>query len=253
MDKKRGWDLAAALARSGDRILNVVIVLMLVTALLYGGFGLWDTWNIYRKAGVSDELLTYKPVATGENTTNDSLEELEKINPDVCGWITIEDTNIDYPVVQGESNWTYLNQAVDGSFSLAGSIFMDYRNAKDFSDPVSLIYGHHMDGGAMFGGLPKFLKEEYFQNHTTGTLFTPEHTYSIQWFACVETNAYEDRVYNLQKLANRESVEELLQYIQETATVYQDVGETEDQQLIILSTCTSDNTDDRIILIGRLS
>jgi sortase B len=253
MIMKRVWNLAATLARGANHLLNVVIALMLIVALLYGGFGLWDTWNIYNNAGVDSDLLKYKPVATGEDVPNPTLSELQKINPDVCAWLTVDDTNIDYPVVQGTSNLEYLNQAVDKSFSLSGSIFLDYRNSKDFSDSYSLIYGHHMDGEVMFGEIPYFLKSDYFESHTTGTVFTPEHTYYIQWFACLETDAYDAQIYNPTYYSDEESMAELLEYIQSTATQYRDVGVSASDRIVALSTCAKAATNGRVILVGRMS
>jgi sortase B len=250
---RRAWNAAAAIARGADHLLNAVIALMLIAAVLFGGYGLWDTWNIYHNAGVSDELLQYKPSATGEDAPNPTLSDLQEINPDVCAWITVDDTNIDYPVVQGESNWTYLNWAADNSFSLSGSIFLDYRNARDFSDSYSIIYGHHMEGNVMFGEIPNFLESDYFQSHPTATLFTPEHTYYIEWIACVETDAYDDRFYVPIVGSDSERMPVLLSSIQEAATQFRDVDVSASDRLVALSTCSSTSTDGRVVLIGRLS
>ena len=85
-----------------------------------------------------------------------SFEELQKINPEVFGWLNIPDTHIDYPLVQAEGNSKYVNTDVKGNFSLSGSIFLDCRNHKDFSDCNHIIYGHHMQKDAMFGELERF-------------------------------------------------------------------------------------------------
>jgi sortase B len=251
--KKRGWDLAASLARGGDHLLNAVIAVLLVTALLYGGFGLWDTGKIYLNAAVSDEMLEYKPTANGDDTPNPTISELEAYNPDVCGWLTVDDTNIDYYIVQGETNMTYVNKAVDQSFSLSGSIFLDYRNARDFTDPFSLIYGHHMEGEVMFGEIPYFTDSEYFQEHQTGNIFTADHTYYIKWFACLETDAYDDMIYNPTIYNERASLDDLLDYLKENATQYRDIGVTGSDQLVALTTCASTSTDGRVVLVGRMS
>jgi sortase B len=251
--KRKAWNSAAALARGGDRILNAAIAIILTVTLLFGGFGLWDTWNLYRHAGLDSELLKYKPYATGEDVPNPTLEELQKINKDVCAWLTVDDTNIDYPVVQGESNQDYLNRAVDKSFSLSGSIFLDYRNANDFSDSYSMIYGHHMEGDVMFGELPYFLEPDYFQSHTTGSVFTIEHTYSIRWFACVETDAYDSMIYTPTAYTDQDSMTRLLDYIKKSASQYRDIGVSASDRLIALSTCVDVTTNGRVILIGRLS
>jgi sortase B len=250
--KKRGWNLAASLARGGDHLLNAVIAVLLIVALLYGGFGLWDTWKIYQDAGVNDELLQYKPTGN-EDGPNPTLEELRQITEDVWGWLVVDGTNIDYPVVQGETNFTYVNRDVYGDFALSGSIFLDCRNSNDFSDPYSLIYGHHMAGNIMFGELPNFVEDDYFESHSTGTLYTPEHTYSITWFACVETQAYDEMLFYPEKYTDAASQEALLTYIQESATQYRDIGVTASDQILALSTCADATTDGRVVLIGRMS
>jgi sortase B len=251
--KQRVWNSSSAIARGGNRILDGALCIILIVMLLYGGFGLWDTWNIYHNAGIDSELLKYKPVDTREDTPNPTLEDLQKINKDVCAWLTVDDTNIDYPVVQGETNTEYLNQAVDKSFSLSGSIFLDCRNANDFTDPYSLIYGHHMAGEVMFGEIPYFLKSYYFQKHTTGKVFTTEHTYHIRWFACLETSAYDEKIYDPTIYTDQNSMKELLSYIKDSAAQYRDIGVSASDRLIALSTCVDTTTDGRVVLIGRLS
>jgi sortase B len=254
--KKRanGWETAASVVRVADRLLDRLIAIILVVALLYGGFGLWDTWMIYRNAGVDSDILKFKPtLSADEDAPNPTLSDLQKINPDVVGWLTVDDTNIDYPVVQGETNMDYLNVAVDGSFSLTGSIFLDCLNADDFSDDYSLVYGHHIAGGMMFGEIPEFLEQEYFEEHTTGTLFLPEHTRSIQWFACIKTDAYDKFLFNPTHVNDEESYTELLDYIREEADQYRDINVTTSDQIIALSTCENASTNGRVLLIGRLS
>jgi sortase B len=235
-------------------LLNGIIAIFLVVALLYGGFGLWDTWMIYKNAGVDSDILKYKPtLSADEDAPNPTLSELQKINPDVVGWLTVDDTNIDYPIVQGKSNLEYLNKAVDGSFSLSGSIFLDCENADDFSDYYSLIYGHHMEGKVMFGELPEFKEQKYFEEHSTGTLFLPERTRNIQWFACVQTDAYDAHLFQPTYVADDEAQSELLDYIRQEAVQYRDIGVTASDQIIALSTCEDTSTNGRLLLIGRLS
>jgi sortase B len=256
MMKKRvnGWETAASVIRVADRLLNGLIAIFLVVALLYGGFGLWDTWMIYKNAGLDSDILKYRPTASADaDAPNPTLADLQKINPDVIGWLTVDDTNIDYPLVQGETNIDYINTAVDGSFSLTGSIFLDCRNADDFSDFYSLVYGHHIEGNLMFGEIPEFLDDEFFEEHTTGTLFLPEYTRQIQWFACMEKNAYDVKLFHPTNYEDVEPREELLDYIQDEATQYRDIGVTTSDQIIALSTCESAVTDGRVLLIGRLS
>jgi sortase B len=254
--KKRvnGWEAAASVVRVADRLLNGLIAIFLTAALLYGGFGLWDTWMIYKNAGVDSDILKYRPTLSEEaDAPNPTLSDLQKINPDVIAWLTVDDTNIDYPVVQGESNLEYLNKAVDGSFSLTGSIFLDYRIADDFSDYYSLVYGHHMAGNVMFSEILEFMEQDFFDGHTTGVLFLPGHTRQIEWFACVKTNAYDVHLFRPVDVDSEEAVSELLDYIEEKAVQYRDIGVTASDQIIALSTCETADTDGRVMLIGRMS
>ena len=161
--------IAVKCARVGNKILSFIAMVLVLIMLLYGGYSLWNTIMIYRGAFSSNDLLKYQPTGDGPNSI--TLGELMKLNKDVVGWITIFDTHISYPVVQGKDNQEYLNKDVFGKFSFSGSIFLDYRNACDFTDSYSIIYGHHMEYGAMFGDVVEFKNDDYFQEHKTGALF----------------------------------------------------------------------------------
>ena len=104
-------------------MISFIAAALMLLMLCYGGYSLWDTSMINRGAFVSNELLKFKP--SSGDTQNPTLAELQRINPEVRGWLTIDDTHIDYPVVQGENDMDYINKDVYGDFSLSGSIFMD--------------------------------------------------------------------------------------------------------------------------------
>jgi sortase B len=110
-----------------------------------------------------------------------------------------------------------------------------------------------MAGEVMFGEIPYFLKEDQFESHTSGVLFTPEHTYYIQWFACMETNAYDAMMYDPTDYTDGESMAELLEYIKSASVRYRDIGVSDGDRIIALSTCAESATDGRVILVGRLS
>ena len=93
------------------------------------------------------------------------FDGLHQTNADVIGWIYIEDTNINYPIVQGTDNKYYVDHMVDGTKNGAGSIFMDYRNALDFSDPNTVIYGHNMKNKTMFAHITEYKDPEFFEAH----------------------------------------------------------------------------------------
>lgn len=158
--------------RAADFLVSAVVVLFLVVAGAYSAYALWDNSQVYAAAdNVQAELLQFKPKAGADNGA--SFEELLGINPDVCAWVTLDNTAIDYPVVQGEDNFTYVNTDVYGDFSLAGSIFLDVNCDKNFTDPYSLLYGHHMEESKMFGDLDLYKDAEFFAENTTGERSCP--------------------------------------------------------------------------------
>ena len=241
--------VAARLARGADRVLTALLALLLALILAYACFALWDTWRIYDGAAVDESLLQYKPEFNADN--GDSFEDLMSLNPDVCAWLSIEDTHIDYPVVRGDDNVTYVNTDVYGDFSLSGSIFLDYRNNPDFTDSYSLIYGHHMDGAVMFGELAYFLEQTYFEEHATGVLYLPGRTCRIEWFACLQTDAYDERIFTPGNLTESEQ-SALLAWVRDSAPRYREIGVTEQDPLLALSTCSDASTNARTVLLGRL-
>lgn len=224
------------------------MVLVLIM-LLYGGYSLWNTIMIYRGAFSSNDLLKYQPTGDGPNSI--TLGELTKLNKDVVGWIKIFDTHISYPVVQGKDNQEYLNKDVFGEFSFSGSIFLDYRNACDFTDSYSIIYGHHMEYGAMFGDVVEFKNDDYFQEHKTGALFLLDDTYKITLFACVETQEFNNKIYN-PIVQGKDNLDTLLKYIKDEAVQYRDISLNHDDKIIGLSTCAEAGTNERVVLFGRL-
>ena len=242
---------AAKLARFGDRMVTIFAAALILLMLLYGGYSLWDTAMVYNGAFLSSDLLQYKPAAGGDPRSNPTLNELALINPDVCAWLTIDDTHIDYPVVIGEDDMEYVNKDIYGDFSLSGSIFLDSDNSRDLSDSYTLVYGHHMDNGAMFGDVVEFVNADYFDSHPTGTLYLPDATYSIEIFACVQVDAFDSMIYN-PKAQPQGDVSELLNYVDEIAVQSRYIGVQPGDKVIGLSTCATAETNGRVVIFGRL-
>ena len=139
--------------RGLNALFSLVVLLCFFVVVAYAGYALWDNSQVYAAAeNVRDEMLQFKPQPDAEEG-GPTFHELQAVNPDVCAWVTLDNTNIDHPVLQGTDNLSYINRDVYGNFSLAGSIFLDSRNDSHFSDPYSLLYGHHMDNSGMYGDL----------------------------------------------------------------------------------------------------
>lgn len=101
----------------------------------------------------------------------DSYKEAKAINSDVIGWITIDGTVIDYPVVRGTDNEYYLRHNVEKEKSRFGSIFMDFRNAENYQQRHIIIYGHNMKNGTMFHDLMNFKQKDFFDANRTVKLY----------------------------------------------------------------------------------
>ena len=186
--------MAKTVLKIMNSLVGFVIVLALCLAGAYSVYALWDNGQVYAAAeNVQADMLRLK--STPDQKGGASFAELLAINPDVCAWVTLDNTKIDHPVLQGETNLSYINTDVYGSFALAGSIFLDATNNRGFTDAYSLLYGHHMEGGRMFGDLDLFKDERFFGENESGTLLLPDRTYELEIFACLLVPASEDAIF----------------------------------------------------------
>lgn len=110
----------------------------------------------------------------------DSLDQLKEQNGDLVGWLTMEGTDIDYPVVQAADNDYYLRRSFDGSYLYTGTLFMDYRCRPDCGGLYSIIYGHNIKSGMMFHCLADYQQQDYFAAHQYGWYVTPEAAYRLE-------------------------------------------------------------------------
>lgn len=102
--------------------------------------------------------------------------DLQKINPDICAWISIPGTNIDYPVLIGKNDEIYLNHDYRGEYSELGSLFSFSDTKRDFSDAHICIFAHNMRKPQMFGELKRYREVDYAKKNTELYLYTPEKT-----------------------------------------------------------------------------
>ena len=228
-----------------DGILDTIIVAAIMFMLLFSAFAMWDTENMHSNA-MSDQYAIYNPA---ENPL--SFAELRAINPDVFGWITVFGTLIDYPLVQGENNSFYLNHNVHREFSLAGAIFLDAENDRNFTDFNSIIHGHHMDQGAMFGNIDLFTDYEFFDSRRYGNLMFNDSDHGLEFFAFIETSGYNWQIFN-PAIEGVENQQAYIDLIYEIATHTRDVGVTTDDNIVLLATCTNEFTNGRHLLAAKL-
>jgi len=163
-----------------------------------------------------------------EETVTVDFASLQAINPDIVAWLRIPGV-LEYPVVRGEDNSYYLNHTVQKTYNIAGSIFLDYRNERDFSDSKNIIYGHNMKDGSMFHVLRNYQDIDFFQEHTNMEVYLPDgRSLNYQITACEQVPA-DSEIYQIEK-GNAEEKEE---------------------NEIILSTCSA-RTSIRIIVKASL-
>lgn len=243
--------------RAANSLFNLVVILLLVVSGAYSAFALWDNERIYAAAGdVQADMIKLKPelVLSEEEDQGADFSELLKVNPDVCGWLTLDNTEVDYPILQGDTNFTYINTDVYGNFALSGSIFLDSRCSREFTDTYSLIYGHHMADHKMFGDLDLYKDAEFFQNNRSGVLILPKSAYNLEVFACMLVGASEDNIFDPTHW-RADNISTFLDFVKQNSLhIHDDVLEEltaaeEPFQLLCLSTCSSEFTDARTIVL----
>lgn len=240
--------------RGLNALFSLIVLLCFFVVAAYAGYALWDNSQVYAAAeNVRDGLLQLKPPEDPESEEGPTFEDLKAINPDVCAWVTLDNTNIDHPVVQGQDNLTYVNRDVYGNFALAGSIFLDSRNDSSFSDPYSLLYGHHMENSGMFGDLALYKEEDFFQENSTGYLITPEGVYDLEIFASLVVSAsdqyiFDPEIWHTEETAALAHVKENALYLREN--IFQDLDEN--SRILALSTCSGEFSDARTVVLAKM-
>ncbi|TBX12246.1 class B sortase [Clostridium perfringens] len=233
--------------RIADNIVNILIILCFLPILLYGVYAVWDSKQIYHHADASLYEI-YRPASEDKL----SFEALQKINPEVFGWLIVKGTHVNYPLVQSSNNSKYINTDAKGEFSLSGSLFLDSRNKKNFSDMNNIIYGHNMEKRAMFGELKDFGDKEFFEKHKYGELYYEDKWHKIEFFAFLNADAYDPILYNT-VMHGSNDCKRYLDYVRGKAKQFRILPFQEEEHFVALSTCTSTSTNGRHILIGRIT
>ena len=264
------------------RILLSLLACALLAVIAYSSLQLWDIHQIgVQEAEIHSRLMQYKPetepaipaTLTPESTSapdradestpdpapdpdtsgaNPSIVALQATRPEAVGWLTVPNTQIDYPFAQGKDNEHFLYLDLDQRWSASGTIFMDFRNSRDFSDFNTVLFGHHMRNGSMFGTLQHFNDRAFFEANQHGTIFLADQTHTIDFFAFAVIPPDDAVIYNPTITTEAEAAA-FLDHVESTARYFRDIGVTANDRLITLSTCNYEFYDARMVLIGRLS
>ena len=202
------------------------------------------------------QLVEMRQEAETEEDNTDWSKGMLDINSDYKGWLTIYGTQISEPVVQGETNETYLRTNINGEHAEAGTLFLD--ETTDLSQDGNLIiYGHKMNDGTMFGTLDKFEDEEFFDNNGTVCWESEKGKEYYQIFALLVLPGYSTApdFIDLQAWNNvldEEQTVDMLNTIADRASIFR--GESfnlEKDKYIFLVTCDYSINNGRLVLVGR--
>ena len=199
-----------------------------------------------------------KKIDPADLTVLKKYKELYKQNKDLAGWLSIEGTVINYPVMQtGKKNADfYLHHDFEKKESDHGTLFVDARNDYVNRDTNLIIYGHNMRDGTMFGGLKSFMDQEYFKNHQKLVFDTIYEKAEYRIVAvCLSKVNYQDdhtfRYYNFLNASNKEEFQAFLANIQQLTVFDQKIDISYGDELLTLSTCNSYVQDGRLFLIAK--
>ncbi len=183
-----------------------------------------------------------------------SFETLWAQNEDIYAWIELPDTWLAYPILQHPTEDTYyLNRTVDGADGYPGSIFTFITEGKRFDQFNTVIYGHNMIDGSMFGNLKNFRSEDYMRAHREIRIYTPESTLRYTVFGAL---TYDDRLITMvYDDGDADSRAAFLESIFSTDGLFLTDGLeiTPDSHLITLSTCIGGMPNNRLLVLGVLT
>lgn len=200
-------------------------------------------------AATVEEVSENEKAEKKEHPPKVDFDKLREINPDTIGWIVIEGTVINYPVVQGTDNEYYLHKTFKKKDNMGGAIFLDAENQAGFTSDNSILYGHNLKTGKMFGSLRYYEDEEYWRDHPYIWILTKDRSIKYQIFASTDVKA-SDSVYTLD-FGSRDEFSEYLKYCTEASYYDTGIEVGPDDYILTLSTCASDTEDGRRVVQAK--
>lgn len=248
------------------KIIKISAVVLSI-ALLFGGLFLLfhdDVGELIQQEKIKPYVPDFTLLESSENSESEEKitnkipdeaeEKLKEQTQSLCddfdnsvGWINVPETKINYPVMYSGDNEFYLHRAVDGSYLRVGSIFLDYRCNADFTGKINVLYGHNMSDGSMFADIMKYLDEGYFDSHNYGWLIIENTVYKIDFFSLSQPENY-DAFYDVNSDVNL-----WLDSLRERSFIWRNIGVSEEDKFISLSTCTGSEGSSRTVLTGKLA
>lgn len=248
------------------KIINIILVAIIIVCLSIIGY---KYYNYNKDDKLNSEIQDLQPVineasdsdnnSSGENDGQDQSkegnyvnsaneEELKSINSDYKMWIQIENTNINYPVVQGSDNDYYLKHNFRKESNISGTVFVESANDID-NDKNIILYGHNMRNGTMFNNITNYKEESFFNEDNKINIIMNNTLYEYEVFS-----SYVKNVSEVNLAIGFASEDEFINYAYNEAeeSLYKkDVDFSAEDNLITLVTCSYEFTDARTIVVAR--
>ena len=233
------------------KAMNLVLFIVFFVIFIQAVFVL-SRWFISNKR--SEKLISdiRKEVIINDNTENKEgsknpidFEKLIKQNPDTVGWIKIDGTNIDYPIVKAENNEYYLKRDFDKKSNSCGWIFMDYKNNEEFIDKNTVIYGHNLKSNYMFADLQKIYKKE-IDSSIVIKVYTPNELLKYRIFSCYMIGPDDEYAIKSNIVAESDTENYIKEMLKRSEYQYNVVPD-KSGKMLTLSTC--DKTGEKRILV----
>lgn len=237
-------------------ILLIIAIIVLICSTVYIGYYIYNQYAAEKEY----EDLTTVSVATTENLVANPIDfnSLKAQNDDIYAWIKVDDTEVDYPIVQSKNDDEFYlkHSALDKKWLDSGAIYTQSCNSTDFSDPVTLIYGHNGYKQTMFTTLHKFEKEDFFNSNEYFYIYTPGRKLTYQ---VVSAFKYDDRhIMNSFDFSDEKSLKEFQDIVTNPNSTLKnvrtdlDVPIDKNSRIVVLSTCITGQRSNRFLVCGVL-
>ena len=242
-------DFGKKIIRLIDGLIDKSILLVCIVLFLLGSYGLYDSYMVYQQA-TDNSILKYKPGYETDDETD------KQITGNMVAWLTVDDTNIDYPVMQTSNNEYYLDHNFNQEYDKNGSLFLDADCDVVHRNTNLIIYGHHMKSGKMFGNLNKYSSESYYKDHSLIQFDTiyEKGTYEIMYVFRSRIYNEDEVVFKYYQFLDAASEKEFESDMQEMAALsLYDTGITASygDELLTLSTCDNSEEDGRFVVVAK--
>lgn len=234
--------------------LMTIIELILVVIFLFSCYKIFTKLNAYKTDGKTYDAVRQEYIEevqkSPENIDYKGLyNKLKESNTDYRGWITVENTDIDYPIVQGTDNDFYLKHDFNKKESISGCVFMDYLNEVDKDDNI-ILYGHNMRNGSMFSKLQNFKENEFFYQNNKVIIKDEagEHTYEVFSVYVLKPG---DKLGKI-NYSSADEFNEYIKFIKNKSFYASDIKVEKGDKILTLVTCTYEIDDARTIVHAKL-